>query len=664
VSIGPRWLPAALVTAVGLVGYCSYRLYHGVSAGIPPSIPVSNLAVTCLAAAAGEPCETVLVALNPGRFRIQTTGPSSALSMTVGDPSILQEARWLLLRSAGTGRLLVGGDVIEVPGGERRILQLSSVSSDSSRLIFTPLSSGEPIVIEEFAFPTDLPAEAPWLRFYARYVAAATLALCAAFVIAAAFAPSSVPNPLGPVLMAAFCFFVCILELGTTFSPYWSRDIRSVYAAEVIQSGSTGNLTGGLFEGSRIVQGLGQTVPPGVVQWHRMPGYGWFCALAAAIIRSTDVIDIAIAVILMQALVYSISVGLFLAAALRVFSAWMAWLLAVLLVLAPKQVANTQVDAVIPAVTILGLATLLVYLAGTRPNRAPAFRTILLVNLGFALWFLMRNDVLPGWIAVTAVLSYPRWRHLALPVVLIVIIALPWALYKRQYTQRFDPLPTNTGEVFFLGLCEVPGAFPYECTDAGYFEWAARLGLADPTTRGASNMALGEVVRHWVTYPVHFAFMVWVKFRRCLDECAWTGFVTPLNRPYELFRRAGAFAVLLAVVIVSAAVNHERRRSFLLGWVLLLNMPLFFIVYASGGRFYGPAGISLLVAAVPLMFERGFYAQVARHPWRAALVVACLAAFVAGGARVEQWILTDDSLHYWAPLLDPEHSTLRFTLRQ
>jgi hypothetical protein len=25
----------------------------------------------------------------------------------------------------------------------------------------------------------------------------------------------------------------------------------------------------------------GQTIAPGVVQWHRMPGYGWFCALAA-----------------------------------------------------------------------------------------------------------------------------------------------------------------------------------------------------------------------------------------------------------------------------------------------------------------------------------------------------------------------------------------------
>src|SRR5439155_3890851 len=88
------------------------------------------------------------------------------------------------------------------------------------------------------------------------------------------------------------------------------------------------------------------------------------------------------------------------------------------------------------------------------------------------------------------------------------------------------------------------------------------------------------------------------------------------NRLYGVARASGLFGLLLAVVAVSLAVNHQRTRSFLLGWVLFLNMPLFFVVFSSGGRFYSAAGVSLVVAAVPLLFERGFYKQMARYPWR------------------------------------------------
>jgi hypothetical protein len=50
----------------------------------------------------------------------------------------------------------------------------------------------------------------------------------------------------------------------------------------------------------------------------------------------------------------------------------------------------------------------------------------------------------------------------------------------------------------------------------------------------------------------------------------------------------------------------------------------------------------------------------ARHPRRVAAVIACVAVFMAAGARVERWVISHDSVHYWTPLLDARHSTLRF----
>jgi hypothetical protein len=153
----------------------------------------------------------------------------------------------------------------------------------------------------------------------------------------------------------------------------------------------------------------------------------------------------------------------------------------------------------------------------------------------------------------------------------------------------------------------VPGAFPYECTDSGYFEWAKRVGHPDPASQPTSNLAVAEVLRHWATYPVHFGFMVWVKFRRCVFDEAWPGSRTRVNLLYGgVPRDMGLFGILLAVVATSLAVNHERRRSFLLGWPLFLNMPIF-VVFESVGRFYAPAGVSLIVTAIPLLFERGLY---------------------------------------------------------
>jgi hypothetical protein len=303
-------------------------------------------------------------------------------------------------------------------------------------------------------------------------------------------------------------------------------------------------------------------------------------------------------------------------------------------------------------------------LSQSRDRGTPSTRTFLLVNGACALWFVLRNDVLPGWVVLSVALAGRRWWRLLVPVALMASIALPWALYKRQYRHEFDLMPTNTGEVLFLSLCEAPGAFPYECTDNGYFEWAKRAGHADPTSQAASNLAVAEVVRHWVTYPVHFGFMVWFKLRRCVLDQSWPGFRTRINLLYSGFGfgtlRLGLFVFLLAIVAMAIAVDHAIRRTLLLGWVLFLNMPIFFVVFTSAGRFYAAAGVSLLVTAIPLLLDGGLYSRIKRYPWRAALVIACFGLFILEGHRVEDWVRAHDAVHYWAPFLDPHDSSLEF----
>jgi hypothetical protein len=569
----------------------------------------------------------------------------------------------------GTSSVAVGE--AQKPGA-RHVLGIPAHASGWDRVIFTPPPSDRSAAIDELGFFADergllryekqpFPSVPPDV-FLFRYVAPGTLALCACLVVAGWFLRSRLLRAYSPWLATTLCLAICTLELGASFSPYWGQDLRSYYASEWLPIGPDSNLTGGLYEGARLVQGLGETVRPGVVQWHRMPGYGLFCALAAAIGPTTDVIEIAATVILLQLLFYSVATGIFVAAAQRVFTPRVAWLLGVLIALLPKQLGYTQPDSIIVPIQLLVLAAILVHLADeSEPRGQPTSRAFLLVNLAFALWFLMRNDILPGWLVISLVLAHRRWRMMAVPSVLIVSIALPWALYKRQYNDRFDVMPTNAGEVLLLGLCDVPGAFPYECTDTGYITWARSAGHFDPTTSAASVHAAAEVVRHWAIYPVHFAFMVFSKARKALTEHSFPGFQTRFNRLYGFAGDTGLFVVLAIAMSSALAVNYQRRRTFLLGWAVCLNLPMFFVTYASGGRFYPAAGVSLLAATIPSLCDREFYRAMLRRPWRVAVVVACIAAFVGAGSRVEHLVTTHDALHYWTPWLDPGQSTLRFT---
>jgi hypothetical protein len=329
-----------------------------------------------------------------------------------------------------------------------------------------------------------------------------------------------------------------------------------------------------------------------------------------------------------------------------------------MILLLPKQLFYTQVDSVIAPIAVIVLAALVVFLAATPPGRPPTFKHFMLVNAAFAVWFLMRNDVLPGWLIVTALIARQRLSYMVVPLALSVTIAVGWGLYKRPYRHEFNPMPTNTGEVLFLSLCEVPGTFRFPCTDDGYADWIMRASHAEATSQKANNVAIMEVIRYWFTYPVHFITMVWTKFTESVTELFWSGVFTRFNKMYGLMRDSGVAMFLMVAVLLSLAVNYQRRRSLVLGWILFFNMPLFYIVYASSGRFFPPANVSLVVAAVPLLFDRDFYRQLRQRRQQAILALACLGAVVIGGWSLQYVTYRYESIHYWAPLLDPRPSTI------
>ena len=670
----------ACVLGILAVLYLASTVARDVFFGVPASLAVSAIEPTCRAAIDTNDCTVDYERLNPGRFYLRTRGRAASVTIVVRDDVPAGQIHAVLLRAENVGRLTIDSDESTASDAavthdisvahQRTVISLPASTRKWNRFAFTPATSEGAVVIRElgfFASDRNLrrSARQPFqsisdVRFYSTIAAALTLAVCALVVVATWIAPRQMHRPI-PWLLTLLCFSVCILELGTIFSPYWSFDLRSYYGEELIVSPVGGNVTAGLYEGARLAQGLGQTITPGAAQWHRMPGYGWFCAAAAVLGRTTDVIEIAMIVVFLQVLLYSVAVGLFVSVARPMFGVPVATLIGVLIMLLPKQVSQTEVDSIIAPISLIVLSALVPHLSQPSEGGAPPLRAFLLVNAACALWFAVRNDVVPGWIGLSVALAGRRWWRLVVPLVLMASIALPWALYKRQYRHEFNLMPTNTGEVLLLSLCEAPGSFPYECSDGGYAAWARRAGHSDMTSQAASNLAVAEVVRHWVTYPIHFGFMIGFKVRRCLLDQSWPGFRTRLSVLYSAIDRGlGLFVCLLAMVSTALAVGYARRRTLLLGWALFLNMPMFWVAFASAGRFYTAAGVSLLVAAVPLLCDEGFYARVMQYPGRAVAVIACFGLFIVGAPRVEDWMLHHDAVHYWAPFLDPHDSSLPF----
>jgi hypothetical protein len=658
----------AILVGIAVLGYLASTLFESFFEGVPPSVPVAAVTASC-ASAGGARCDAVAVRLNPGRFHVRSQAPASSLTLAIQDQAAIARARVLLVRARTAGGVaLDNGEIFDVPAPDARAIVRLPEGRSWNRLTFESRMSGAPVVLDEIGlFESDAGLTRPLgqplqriraLAFYNTLGVLFALAVCGVAAVSG-FAAPAVMGRYGPWLLGALCFVICLLEVQTNYSPYWKYDLRSFYASEMLESGDDGNLTGGLYVGARAYAGEGLTYRASQVEWQRMPGYGLFCAAAAAIGRTRDIVELAMIVILLQIILYAVSVAVFVAVAPRLFPIGVSILLGVLLMLLPKQLHYTQSDSVITPIAILLTAALIVCLAELERTRALSFGAFLVANAAFALWFVVRNDVLPGWFVVTAILAGWHLRHLVVPAALAVAIAATWGLYKRPYRHEFDLLPTNTGEVFFLSLCDVSNTLRGPCTDDGYVEWIGRVSPGShATSQTASRRAVIEVIRYWITYPVHFTLMVLTKLDQGLTEQFWSGVFTRFNKIYGVARAVGAAVYLVGLMIASLAVGHERRRVFVLGWAVFLNMPLYLVVWSSNGRFFAPAGVALLAACVPLFFDRTLYDRMRLHWLRVVTVAGGVALFLMASTPIETWIVRHPATHYWAPLLDPRGSSL------
>jgi hypothetical protein len=261
---------------------------------------------------------------------------------------------------------------------------------------------------------------------------------------------------------------------------------------------------------------------------------------------------------------------------------------------------------------------------------------------------------------VSIALHGRNWRRMLIPATMFVAIGSGWGVYKMLYTREFALTTSSAGASLFCGLFEVPSRFALTCSDKSYFEWIGDHVRFNPQSKPANDFAVREVLRFWATFPGHFVVMVDHKMMQCLDGGCWPGLRTFLHEAlfYLLVWPPRAIAAMLAIIALCLAAGHERRRTLLFAWPLFFNAPLFWVMFASEGRFYSAIPIALLVAAVPPLFERQFYARLVARPWRTASVLAGVGMLAVAAWPFHDWLMRADAFHYWTPLLDPSKSAL------
>ena len=664
------------VVAVAVIVYAGVHDVKDVFFGAPAAVAV-QIDGSCEAGDPSVPCHVSVAELHAARYRIASDAPARTLTITLGFPAPMERAHHLLVRvsqptnlelyvQAHDGEAFVepahltnapGRTVTPLPAAAR-ITALSFVSEAEA--------FSEPIVLDELGFFEDnrglltdvrrIFQGIPPLTYHGTLVPRVVARLCIFSAIAAFFVPRRMLRKLLPVLLPAICFSLCVLDLAVLFSPYGSGDLRAFYAGGPLQNAAGSNLNGGLWQAERLLAGQGLTVGAGVVSWERMPGYGLFCAVAALFFGHSTLVDLATATVLLQVIFYCAAAGFFVWAAGQLWQSHVVWIVGLLIAMLPKQLGYTQVDSIIAPVTLLILAALCIRLKSIESGRPVGLAVDLFVHLTFALWFLMRPDVLPGWLVVSLVL-YWRSPRLMIPIVLAVAIGVSWASYKMQYTREFVPTTANIGATLMCGLWEVPSRFASTCSDAAYFNWITKHTPFEPTSQAASNFATREVLKFWLTFPGHFVIMLYDKMLRFLGGDVWPGHATDLQQSlFQIVPRAPLVVFLLTTMALAVAAGHERLRTLLLAWPLFLNAPLFWVMQASDGRFYSAAGVALVVAAVPLLFERPFYVAIAAQPRRTVALVVSAGVLAMAARPLDVWLLHNDAFHYWTPFFNASSS--------
>ena len=422
------------------------------------------------------------------------------------------------------------------------------------------------------------------------------------------------------------------------------------------------NLTESLIVGQNLLKGRGNTLPVAdgttKIDTYRMPGYALFVALAGVIfhVPADDLERLGASTVYLQVMFFAAAVA-FLACSLpRSVPAGIAALLVAATCWFPQAFDLTQVDSIILACGLLITGSLCRFDTDADVSEIP-FRYHLLVHAAFGLYLTMRSDVLVGWIGVSLFLYRRRLRYMALPLAVALTIGSVWGLYKKAHGSDFVMTTSNVGHVAFVGLWQTPHhKFIWEPTDESYLRWISAHGYTYMEPR-ANTFAIREVARFWLTYPGFLIANVANKAYAYVVANVWSGpLALPPSRWAGTAMRRFVYWVFLLAVAGSLATGFEARRTFLFGWPIVLNLPLF-LVLQWNERYVAFVSCSIMFAAVPLLARREFYRRMAaiKSALIVLLVVACVLRL--SGPIIFRSVLSD-RFRYWAPLIDPRSSTL------
>jgi len=173
----------------------------------------------------------------------------------------------------------------------------------------------------------------------------------------------------------------------------------------------------------------------------------------------------------------------------------------------------------------------------------------------------------------------------------------------------------------------------------------------------ANGFAMREVGRFWLTYPGFLISNVGNKAYAYVVANTWSG---PLalypSRWIAPVMRRFVFGVFVVAAASALAAGFERRRTFFLGWPILLNLPLF-LVLQWNERYVPFVSCSMMFTAVPLLMCGEFYRRLGRiKNHLVALLVVLFLVWLSGPAIYT--LLLSDRFRYWTPLFDPGSSTL------
>lgn len=459
------------------------------------------------------------------------------------------------------------------------------------------------------------------------------------------------------LLGAIFCFFLALFIhsaiLSVSCSSHWNRDLKITFASGTLQEIPGANLNYGLYMASSILQGKGPLIVDSI-PWCRMPGYGYLLALAG---HPSNLLQMAVNGIIVQSVFFACCLSFFFYAATRIMphsAALLTSLIACLIAHAPPHAYYLQIESIMPAVVLLVLGTTCLFCDQKQKTTQIPLMNHLLLHLSFAAWFFLRTDIFPAWIAISLFLyakKLSHWKYFAIPIALVICISLPWALFKMQYTGEFSMTTNSIGASMMAGMWEIPHAFIWAPNDASYYSWMESLGL-NPISKIASNIAVQEVFRFWLTYPIYTFSLLFHKFLLFASNSDSLTYNTGFFHWWRFY--------LLVIIIISFAIKFKRTQTFLLSSLIFFNVPIFFQFYSSTGRFYHAPTICLFAAALPLILNKKFY-QKLQTQWIKCLLLSFLAlTFVKGAPLIDDLLIQKKELRYWSFFSEPKSTLSAF----